>query len=153
AAAKAHLQQLQTIMARPELAEMSMEFNISRELLTIGEQVLSGWIAMAEQDTDAAIAFLEAAVQSETNLLYGEPPEWSVPVRQELGAALLKSGRAADAERVFKEDLAKFPENGWSLYGLMKAHEAQGENADAQAVRSTLDTVWATADVNLEAIF
>ncbi len=153
AAAKAHLRQLQATMARPELAEMSMEFNISKELLTIGEQVLSGWIAMAEQDTDTAIAFLETAVQSETNLLYGEPPEWSVPVRQELGAALLQAGRAADAERVFKEDLAKFPENGWSLYGLMKAHQAQGESVEAQAVQSTLDKVWATADVDLAAIF
>lgn len=151
--AKSHLQQLQNIAKQPELAELSMEFNISADLLAIADQVLTGWIAMAEQDNEVGIASLQAAVNSESNLLYGEPPEWSVPVRQELGTALLKAGRPAEAEQVFKEDLAKFPENGWSLYGLMKAHEAQGENAEARAVKSTLDSVWATADVNLDDVF
>lgn len=153
AAAKSHLEQLRVTAALPQLAELSMEFNISRDLLAIAERVLTGWVAAAEQDTNGSIAALESAVQLETGLLYGEPPEWSVPVRQELGAALLKAGRAVQAEAVFKEDLAKFPENGWSLYGLMQAHRAQGEDAEAREVEATLDEVWATADVSLDDIF
>jgi hypothetical protein len=38
-----------------------------------------------------------------------------VPVRQELGIVLLRAERPAEAEQAFREDLKRFPENGWSL--------------------------------------
>ena len=90
---------------------------------------------------------MRQAVNLESQLLYGEPPEWSIPPRQDLGALLLRVGRAADAEQVFRADLEHFPENGWSLYGLMQSLQAQGRQAEAQQVSADFERVWATADV------
>ncbi len=151
--ANIHLDALRAIKRNPAIADLSMEFNASSDLLSIAENVLSGWIAVAVQDYDAAISALEAAVSIEDELFYGEPPEWSVPVRQELGAVLLKAGRAAEAEQVFQDDLAKFPENGWSLYGLAEAQEALGKNSEATRTRAELESVWATSDVDIDSIF
>lgn len=151
--ANIHLDALRAIKRNPAIADLSMEFNASSDLLSIAENVLSGWIAVAAQDYDAAISALEAAVSIENELFYGEPPEWSVPVRQELGAVLLRAGRAAEAEQVFQDDLAKFPENGWSLYGLAEAQEALGKNSEATRTRAELESVWATSDVDIDSIF
>lgn len=152
-AANNHLEALRNTMQNPELDGLGMEFNQSRDLLAIGERVLTSWIAAAEKNFDDAVAAMESAVELESALLYGEPPEWSVPVRQELGALLLKAGDNAAAEAVFKEDLAKFPENGWSLYGAIKAMEGQGKSAEANAMQAVLDRVWSTADVDLDEMF
>lgn len=152
-AALQELAKLHAIIASGELGDMKMEFNRSEELLSIAECLLSGWSSAAKRDFDAAIAAMEEAVQLESQLFYGEPPEWSVPTRQELGAVLLKAGRYGEAERVFREDLAKFPENGWSLYGAIEALRAQGKTAQASELQTALDRVWATADVDLAAMF
>ncbi len=148
-----HLQQLREIAARPELRNIKMEFNPSNELVAVAERVLTGWRHAAEQDYVAAVSALQTAVQLEEGLLYGEPPEWSVPASQDLGAVLLLAGKAAQAETVFRSDLRLFPQNGWSLYGLNKALRAQGKIAEAEEVTATLSRVWDTADVQLEEIF
>jgi tetratricopeptide (TPR) repeat protein len=124
-----------------------MEFNAAEDLLAVAERVLTGWTEAAAGDHDTAVAALEEAVAHEDALLYGEPPEWSVPARQDLGAVLLAAGRPADAEEAFRADLAKFPENGWSLQGLAVSLRRQGREAEAAQVEAELDRVWETADV------
>ena len=47
------------------------------------------------------------------------------------GAVLIASRRYADAEAVYRADLKRYPENGWSLRGLAQALEAQGKRAEA----------------------
>jgi TolA-binding protein len=74
-----------------------------------------------------------------------EPPYWYYPVRQSLGAALLQAGRAEDAERMFEESLEQFPKSGWSLYGLMKAQQAQGKTDAAKATEQRFKQAWAGA--------
>ena len=54
-------------------------------------------------------------------LVYDEPPAWYYPVRESLGAALLRAGRGADAEKVFREGLRRSPRNGWMLFGLLES--------------------------------
>ena len=152
-AAKNELRILQSIAANPDLQSLKMEFNQSSALLALAEQVLNGWMEAADGNFAKAIVLLQNAVELEEELLYGEPPEWSVPVRQELGEVLLLARRYGEAELTFKADLEKFPENGWSLHGLLGALEAQGKTTEASQVRVTLDRVWSTADVALEAIF
>ena len=66
-----------------------------------------------------------------------------------LGAVLLQAGRPAEAETVYWEDLKRFPENGWSLFGVVQALRAQGKNAQADIVQKRLDKAWARADVKL----
>jgi Flp pilus assembly protein TadD len=125
-----------------------MEFNASTDLLAIADRVLTGWTAAAAGRWDEAVAALSEAVAEENALLYGEPPEWSVPTRQELGAVLLAAGRSVEAEQAFRDDLGHFPENGWSLRGLTLALRAQGRSGDADAVEREFRRVWSTADVD-----
>lgn len=151
--AEASLAQLRKISLRPELTELKMEFNSSSELTAIAERVLTGWQSAAASDFDTAIEALQEAVRLEDELLYGEPPEWSVPALQDLGAVLLLANKAEDAETAFRADLNQFPENGWSLYGLARALRAQNKSAEAAEVEVVLERVWSTADVKLEEVF
>jgi hypothetical protein len=69
-----------------------------------------------------------------------------VPPRQDLGALLLAANRPRDAERAFRGDLAKFPENGWSLRGLAAALRAQGKAAQGAEVEARFRKAWAGAE-------
>jgi predicted Zn-dependent protease len=62
---------------------------------------------------------------------------------------LLQAGRAAEAEAAFREDLERFPENGWSLHGLARALRAQGRTAEAEDAVQRFNRIWAGADVRL----
>ncbi|MGH9787432.1 MAG: hypothetical protein ACRD4U_01860, partial [Candidatus Acidiferrales bacterium] len=98
---------------------------------------------------DQALAALHRAVLMEDGLTYMEPADWHYPVRQSLGAVLLKAGRAAEAEQVYWEDLRRNPENGWSLFGLMQALRAQKRDEEAAAIEQRFKRAWANADVQL----
>ena len=75
---------------------------------------------------------------------------WFYPVRESLGAALLLRGRAADAERVFRADLERFPRNARSLYGLRESLALQGRSADAAWVNREFEAAWRDADPEIE---
>ena len=82
---------------------------------------------------------------------FTEPPAWYYPVRQSLGAALLAGGRPAEAEAVYRDDLKRNPDNGWSLFGLAQSLRAQGKTAEAAAAEARFQKAWARADVTLSA--
>ncbi|MDH4292323.1 MAG: hypothetical protein OEV56_06930, partial [Dehalococcoidia bacterium] len=117
-AADATLAQLRTIVRDPHVMTLRLEFNRAGAVLGIATEVLAGHIAAAKGDLSSAINYLREAARREDALVYGEPPEWTVPVREELGLLLLKAGRPGEAEQVFREDLKRFPENLWSQQGL-----------------------------------
>jgi hypothetical protein len=79
-----------------------------------------------------------------------EPAFWIYPTRQTLGAALLKLGRATEAEAEFRADLAEFPRNGWSLFGLAQALRAQDKTDAAATVEREFATAWEKSDVKLQ---
>jgi tetratricopeptide (TPR) repeat protein len=108
-------------------------------------------IADAEQRNADAIALLTEAAAKEDRLAYDEPSDWFFPVRHLLGAALLREGKAQDAEDVYRVDLRRHPENGWALYGLAQSLMAQHKDAEAQSVRQHFDKAWKDADVTLTA--
>ena len=118
--------------------------------LRIAPDVVAGEIAARKKDWDTATRHLERAVRYEDGLIYQEPADWHAPVRQTLGAVLLEAGRADEAEAVFWEDLRKNPEQGWSLFGLKQALEAQGKTEDAAHVAARFDKAWKDADVTLQ---
>ncbi|MGD8866433.1 MAG: hypothetical protein PVI01_02365, partial [Gemmatimonadales bacterium] len=150
-AARTELAQLKRLAADPALEGVRMEFNLSGDLLAVAEHVLAGRIAAADGDYDKAVALLSEAARLEDELTYGEPPEWTVPVRHELGAVLVAAGRPGEAERVYRQDLERFPENGWSLRGLAQALRAQGKTAEADRVETRFRRAWAESDVELSA--
>jgi tetratricopeptide (TPR) repeat protein len=119
--------------------------------ISIAMHALMGEIAARGGNPQAAIPHFQEALNIESKGLYFEPPKWYYPIRQSLGAALLKSARYAEAERVYREDLKRFPENGWSLYGLAAALRAQGKSAEASAAEARFAKAWANADVKLTA--
>jgi predicted Zn-dependent protease len=117
--------------------------------LQIAVKALEGEIALrGNRAKDAVVHFREAA-SLEGTLMYNEPPSWYYPIRQSLGMALLAARQPAEAERVYREDLERFPRNGWSLFGLTKSLERQGKTADARRVRAMFDAAWKDADVTL----
>ena len=89
------------------------------------------------------------AGRREDSLLYNEPPDWYFPVRHVLGAILLEAGRPEEAEVVYWADLRKNPDNGYSLFGLKQALEAQGRLDEALAMKARFDAAWADADHEL----
>jgi tetratricopeptide (TPR) repeat protein len=149
--ADAELAAVRSAAAEPTLAEVVVGFNSAAAVLTVASHVLAGEIAAKRGNLTEAIAHLEQGASAEDDFIYGEPPDWPVPVRQHLGAVLLQAGRAADAERVYREDLGRFPENGWSLFGLAEALKAQGKTAEAAEVERRLAAAWTGSDVTLTA--
>ena len=116
------------------------------KVLKVSERFILGEIALQKDDWGTATAFLEEAAEFEDALSYGEPPQWLQPVRHTLGAVYLKRGMYEAAERVYREDLAKWSDNGWSLYGLSRALAGQGETKQAETVMAEHQRIWANAD-------
>ena len=150
--AEKELSALQEIAARPELADLKVfDVNALSSLLEIGSKMLAGEIEAAKGNFEQAERLLREATECEDALLYSEPPDWPQPVRHSLGAVLLEAGRPADAEKVYREDLARHRGNGWALFGLMESLRAQRKAADAAKVEKEFRKAWAGADVQLTA--
>jgi tetratricopeptide (TPR) repeat protein len=119
--------------------------------VSIAVHALMGEISTRSGKFDEGIGHFREALKIEDAGLYFEPPKWYYPIRESLGAALLEAGRSAEAEAVYREDLKRFPENGWSLFGLAAALRAQGKSTEAAAVDKRFSKAWSAADVKLTA--
>jgi tetratricopeptide (TPR) repeat protein len=120
-----------------------------RSLLGMAHAILAAEIAAAAGEHDEAVGVLRAALPLEDGLRYDEPEPWLVPLRQVLGMVLLEAGRPGEAEAIFREELQRHPENGWSLHGLEQSLRAQGRGGEADAVKQRVERAWARADVRL----
>jgi tetratricopeptide (TPR) repeat protein len=123
--------------------------NMSHDLLDVAEQLVEGEILYREGEKEAGIAALYEAAELEDALRYDEPPDWIQPIRHALGATLMQERRYADAEAVYREDLAKLPGNGWSLFGLARSLRLQGRAGEAEQIEGRFEQVWASADTKL----
>src|SRR6476620_2872981 len=108
--------------ATPEDVVFAMPVNNkAKDILKIAKNVLGAKIALVKKDNEGAMTMLRQAVVIQDSLKYNEPPDWFFPVRESLGAVLLSSGNAVEAEKVFREDLDHNPRNPRSLFGLREA--------------------------------
>jgi tetratricopeptide (TPR) repeat protein len=123
--------------------------NKASDIVAIAHEVLAGTIETRRRRAGQAARHFAQAAALEDELTYMEPPDWPVPVRRLQGVALLELGRAKEAEAAFRGDLGKFPDNGWSLSGLIESLQKQGRRAEAEALKPRLTEQWQRADIQI----
>jgi tetratricopeptide (TPR) repeat protein len=119
-------------------------------ILTIAGHVLDGEIAFRAGHNDEAVTHLREAVKAEDTVRYDEPPDWLQPTRHTLGAFLLAAGHVEEAERVYRDDLKRWPENGWDLYGLVQCATAR-KSGDLNDLERRYAAAWSKADTKIHA--
>jgi tetratricopeptide (TPR) repeat protein len=130
-------------------AEAFFGNNAASTILDVAEAMVDGEILLREGRAEEGLARLREAVRREALVRYDEPPDWIIPVRHALGAALMNLGRYKEAEQVFREDLKKWPDNGWSLFGLGRTLQHLGRETEAAPVLKKFKETWAHADFEL----
>jgi tetratricopeptide (TPR) repeat protein len=124
--------------------------NSGQTILALANRMIEGELLIAEGKSDEGLAELNGALKDEDALKYDEPPAWMIPIRHSIGANLMKAGRFAEAEQVYREDLKRLPENGWSLYGLSESLRAQKKDrAETAAAAARFKRAWAKADLKI----
>ena len=118
--------------------------NTSGDVLALAAEIIAARLSATPAES---LPHWEKAVGIQDALIYDEPPAWYYPVRESLGAALVRADRAVDAERVFREGLRRSPRNGWMLFGLIESLKAQGKNDGMDELKRELDAAWAKADL------
>jgi tetratricopeptide (TPR) repeat protein len=128
----------------------------SSDVIALARAMLAGELAFrgGQLASDAVLreeglASLRSAAAIEDTLQYDEPPDWLMPVRHALGAALLEEKKWGEAAEVFRADLARNPENGWALFGLARALKENGDAQGAFDAQTRFQKAWKDADVKL----
>jgi len=152
AAAQRELDALERIVADPKIKVADPGFPLPVDkLIVLSKHVLAGELAGRRRYTAETDHQFTTAIQLEDKLPYMEPPYWHHPARQIYGATLLQLDRAAEAEKIYRADLERHPENGWSLYGLLASLRAQGKTQEAKSVEKRFRDAWRLADITLTA--
>ncbi len=137
------LAELEGRIADPTLDEKRLKgIDALRELLEIAAASLRGEALLAQKKAGPALEALERAAALEDALESEEPPPWAYSTRVALGSAQLIADRPRDAEASFRQDLKRYPHNGWALYGLAEALRRQNRRAEAQAIDAGMRSVW-----------
>lgn len=99
-----------------------------------------------------ALALMEEAAGEQESWIYDEPPDWHIPLRACVGQIQLRLERYDDAVATFQQDLKRWIENAYSLFGLAEAMKASGHYSPPEiaAVEARKAKAWARADVPLE---
>lgn len=134
---------MEKLAASNAFADMVAQGMPAPDLLALAKTVARGRFATAQKQYAKAAEYYRQALTLESRIPYQEPPYWYYPVRQSLAAVLYLDGQYAEAGREFRAALSQTPRNGWVLYGLALAEEAQGHRAEAAAARQAFSNSWA----------
>ncbi len=141
-AARAEAEAVQRILVETDWSVMDAWAIPARPVLEVARDLVLARAAQAEDDQDAAVAALRKAADTQDTIPYMEPPFWYYPVRQSLGAALLKTGHPEEAEKEFRAALERERSSAWALYGLKEAAKAKGDTAAEQKAADELAKAW-----------
>jgi len=119
-----------------------------RAVLALAATALKGEVHAARREWPQAISRLTRAAQLDEALESEEPPLWAMSARVDLASVQLMAGRAKDAERSARDDLARRPANGWALYVLAESLKRQGRETEARATRTGFAQAWRGADLS-----
>ncbi len=139
-------QQLFASISASVPADMSWGNNTASAMFPVAANTLNGRIATALGQTRAAVEFMRLAEDAYDALTYDEPDPWFIPVRESLGAALLRASDFKEAERVFRRDLSEHPASPRSLLGLSESLRRQGRLREAGAARTEFGRASRLAD-------
>lgn len=142
---------LDSLCALDTLQSFYFSFNPASEIVKVPLHILRGELLLKQNKVEEGLAALREAVAAEDNLRYNEPPDWKIPSRHFLGAALIKAGKFDEAEKIYLEDLKKNPENGWSLTGLIQCQSNTGRKSEMAATAKRFAKAWKNSDVALTA--
>jgi hypothetical protein len=123
--------------------------NKASDVLALAAATLDAELAAARGEADKSIDEWRRAASLEAKIAYDEPPAWFYPVRQSVGAALLRAGQAQAAEKEFRETLATRPRDGRLLFGLWQTLLAQKRDSEAILVQQQYEEAWKNATVKL----
>lgn len=124
-------------------------FNSGKTILDLSDAILSANIAANSDKLIEALDHFDRAISIEDALNYDEPPDWYPSVRLNLGKVLYIAGKYDEAERVFRDDLKKYPHNGRGLFGLYKSLKAQNKTEEASNIYTKFQAAWKNADTEL----
>jgi tetratricopeptide (TPR) repeat protein len=116
------------------------------DIMTIAAESLA---ARMSSESEEELKHWRKAIEIQDTLIYDEPPDWYYPIRESLGAALVRAGRAAEGESVFREALRRSPRNGRILFGLIESMKAQGKSEGLEQLQRELAAVWSKDAVKL----
>jgi tetratricopeptide (TPR) repeat protein len=130
----------------PEQEFGNNKFN---DIFQIAYDCLQAKLAEAQGNFPQAVDFLKQAIAEQDSLRYNEPPDWFLSTREMLGGFLLRVGRPAEAETVFREELKKHPRGGRSLFGLRESLRAQSKSYDSYWVNEEFQKAWMYSGISL----
>ncbi len=123
--------------------------NPAHSALELAATVLDARLLEAKGQRAEAIGQWKKAVAILDGFAYNEPADWYYPVRESLGGALLRDGRPAEAEAVFRRDLEQNAGSGRSLFGLWQSLRMEHRDGEASRVKAQFRTAWKHADTAL----
>ena len=149
--ANEELNKLNELSQSPSIADqLNWGINKVTDVCKISSNVLDAELNMKMRKHKEAIQLLTEAIKLEDKLNYNEPPDWFFSVRHILGNVLLKTEEYREAEKIYREDLANWPKNGFALCGLFESLTGQGKTKDAEEAKKQFEQAWNLADSELK---
>lgn len=118
-------------------------------ILPFAEASLKAQILLAQGKKDEAKDILSKAIANQDKYA----PDWYIPLRESLGGLFIEDAQYAQAEKVFRDDLARQPLSGRSLFGLVQALKGQAKSSDLYWVQQQFQKAWLYSDTEIQTLF
>ncbi len=132
------------VLAEAGTSSARFRFHSAENLLSTVGYILEGEIFWMDGDLKKAEQSFLKAIEFYDSLMYDEPEPIPFSPRHWYGALLLEMDQFDKAISVYKKELEHHPKNGWSLYGIQQALDAQGKS-DAQ-IDTQFQESWKRSD-------
>jgi tetratricopeptide (TPR) repeat protein len=110
---------------------------------------LEARLSAATCDRKRAIGHWKQGIEIQDRLIYDEPPAWYYPLRESLGGEYLRDKQLAEAEKIFRRDLAINPNNPRSLFGLSEALRGTEQGFGSEQDSENFQKQWQGTDVEV----
>jgi tetratricopeptide (TPR) repeat protein len=119
------------------------------QLAVLAGELKAAYLSATGHHGPAAV-LAEAAAKAEEQMPYEfGPPQFVKPTHELLGEIYLAANNPREAKAAFEKALARTPGRSLSLIGLIRAANASGDRAAADASLAKLKSTWHAADASL----